>query len=59
MQRRGAPLRMIAPGRVFRRDTPDPTHNPMFFQVEIPIPSVVLPGNLAWTQKLLDGSNED
>jgi phenylalanyl-tRNA synthetase alpha chain len=25
---------MIAPGRVFRRDTPDPTHNPMFFQVE-------------------------
>jgi phenylalanyl-tRNA synthetase alpha chain len=34
MQRRGAPLRVIAPGRVFRRDTPDPTHNPMFFQVE-------------------------
>jgi phenylalanyl-tRNA synthetase alpha chain len=34
MQRRGAPLMMIAPGRVFRRDTPDPTHNPMFFQVE-------------------------
>jgi phenylalanyl-tRNA synthetase alpha chain len=34
MQRRGVPLRMIAPGRVFRRDTPDPTHNPMFFQVE-------------------------
>jgi phenylalanyl-tRNA synthetase alpha chain len=34
MQRRGAPIRMIAPGRVFRRDTPDPTHNPMFFQVE-------------------------
>ena len=34
MQRRGAPVRMVAPGRVFRRDTPDPTHNPMFFQVE-------------------------
>ncbi|HEX8844575.1 MAG TPA: phenylalanine--tRNA ligase subunit alpha [Pyrinomonadaceae bacterium] len=34
MQRRGAPLRMIAPGRVFRRDTPDATHNPMFYQVE-------------------------
>jgi phenylalanyl-tRNA synthetase alpha chain len=34
LQRRGAPVRMIAPGRVFRRDTPDPTHNPMFFQVE-------------------------
>jgi phenylalanyl-tRNA synthetase alpha chain len=34
MQRRRPPLRVIAPGRVFRRDTPDPTHNPMFFQVE-------------------------
>ena len=34
MQRRGVPVRMIAPGRVFRRDTPDPTHNPMFFQIE-------------------------
>jgi phenylalanyl-tRNA synthetase alpha chain len=34
MQRRGVPIRMIAPGRVFRRDTPDPTHNPMFYQVE-------------------------
>jgi len=34
MERRTAPLRMIAPGRVFRRDTPDATHNPMFYQVE-------------------------
>lgn len=34
MQRQKPPLRIIAPGRVFRRDTPDPTHNPMFFQVE-------------------------
>src|SRR6185369_10065074 len=34
MQRRVVPVRMIAPGRVFRRDTPDPTHNPMFYQVE-------------------------
>jgi phenylalanyl-tRNA synthetase alpha chain len=34
MERRLAPLRMIAPGRVFRRDTPDATHNPMFYQVE-------------------------
>lgn len=34
MQKRRPPLRVIAPGRVFRRDTPDPTHNPMFFQVE-------------------------
>lgn len=34
MQRRKPPLRVIAPGRVFRRDTPDATHNPMFYQVE-------------------------
>jgi phenylalanyl-tRNA synthetase alpha chain len=34
MQRMSPPLRVIAPGRVFRRDTPDPTHNPMFFQLE-------------------------
>ncbi|HKX33672.1 MAG TPA: phenylalanine--tRNA ligase subunit alpha [Blastocatellia bacterium] len=34
MERRQPPLRVIAPGRVFRRDTPDATHNPMFFQVE-------------------------
>jgi phenylalanyl-tRNA synthetase alpha chain len=34
MQKRRPPLRVAAPGRVFRRDTPDPTHNPMFFQVE-------------------------
>ncbi|PYS92826.1 MAG: phenylalanine--tRNA ligase subunit alpha [Acidobacteria bacterium] len=34
MQRRQPPLRVIAPGKVFRRDTPDATHNPMFFQIE-------------------------
>ena len=34
MQRQRPPLRVIAPGRVFRRDTPDATHNPMFFQLE-------------------------
>lgn len=34
MQRRKPPLRVVAPGRVFRRDTPDATHNPMFYQVE-------------------------
>jgi len=34
MQRQTPPLRIIAPGRVFRRDTPDATHNPMFFQLE-------------------------
>ncbi|HKP86928.1 MAG TPA: phenylalanine--tRNA ligase subunit alpha [Blastocatellia bacterium] len=34
MQRQKPPIRIIAPGRVFRRDTPDATHNPMFFQLE-------------------------
>lgn len=34
MQHRRPPLRVLAPGKVFRRDTPDATHNPMFFQVE-------------------------
>jgi phenylalanyl-tRNA synthetase alpha chain len=34
MQGRKPPLRVVAPGRVFRRDTPDATHNPMFFQIE-------------------------
>lgn len=34
MERRGAPIRMIAPGKVFRRDTPDMTHVPMFHQIE-------------------------
>lgn len=28
------PIRVICPGRVFRRDAPDPSHTPMFHQVE-------------------------
>lgn len=34
MERRGAPIRILAPGKVFRRDTPDMTHTPMFHQLE-------------------------
>ncbi len=34
MERHGAPIRIIAPGKVFRRDTPDMTHVPMFHQIE-------------------------
>ncbi len=34
MLRRKPPIRIIAPGRVFRRDATDATHTPMFFQVE-------------------------
>ncbi len=34
MERRGAPIRILAPGKVYRRDTPDMTHTPMFHQLE-------------------------
>jgi phenylalanyl-tRNA synthetase alpha chain len=34
MLRQKPPIRIIAPGRVFRRDNPDATHSPTFHQVE-------------------------
>jgi phenylalanyl-tRNA synthetase alpha chain len=34
MERHEPPVRIIAPGRVYRRDNPDLTHTPMFQQVE-------------------------
>jgi len=34
MEKKKPPIRIIIPGRVFRRETPDPTHLPMFQQVE-------------------------
>jgi phenylalanyl-tRNA synthetase alpha chain len=34
MERQAPPIRIIAPGRVYRRDNPDLTHTPMFQQVE-------------------------
>jgi phenylalanyl-tRNA synthetase alpha chain len=34
MERRGVPIQIIAPGKVYRRDTPDMTHVPMFHQIE-------------------------
>ena len=34
MQKQKPPIRMIAPGRVYRRDTPDASHSPFFHQVE-------------------------
>ncbi|MCX7886808.1 MAG: phenylalanine--tRNA ligase subunit alpha [Verrucomicrobiae bacterium] len=34
MLKRQPPVRIIAPGRVFRRDNPDATHSPMFHQIE-------------------------
>ncbi|MBD3414041.1 MAG: phenylalanine--tRNA ligase subunit alpha [Candidatus Aminicenantes bacterium] len=34
MEKKKPPIRMINPGKVYRRETPDPTHIPMFYQVE-------------------------
>jgi len=34
MQQQPPPIRIIAPGRVYRRDTPDASHSPFFHQVE-------------------------
>ena len=34
MKKRGAPLRMVMPGRVYRKDEVDATHSPIFHQVE-------------------------
>lgn len=34
MERRQPPLRIVVPGRVYRRDAVDATHSPMFHQVE-------------------------
>ncbi len=34
MESQSPPVRIIVPGRVYRRDSPDATHSPMFHQVE-------------------------
>jgi phenylalanyl-tRNA synthetase alpha chain len=34
MEKTKPPVRIIAPGRVYRRDTPDASHSPFFHQVE-------------------------
>ncbi|HEX7037476.1 MAG TPA: phenylalanine--tRNA ligase subunit alpha [Pseudomonadales bacterium] len=34
MERQAPPIRVICPGRVYRRDAIDPTHSPMFLQLE-------------------------
>ncbi len=34
MQKKKPPIRIITPGKVFRKESPDPTHLPMFYQVE-------------------------
>jgi phenylalanyl-tRNA synthetase alpha chain len=34
MEKQPPPVRIIVPGRVYRRDNPDATHNPTFHQIE-------------------------
>ncbi|QZD87156.1 phenylalanine--tRNA ligase subunit alpha [Qipengyuania psychrotolerans] len=49
MMKEGAPLRIIAPGRVYRSDS-DATHTPMFHQVEgLVIDKDIHLGHLKWT----------
>ena len=49
MQAQGAPIRIIAPGRVYRADY-DQTHTPMFHQVEgLAIDKDISMANLKWT----------
>lgn len=49
MQKHGVPIRIIAPGRTFRCDS-DPTHTPMFHQVEgLAIDETTHLGHLKWT----------
>ncbi|QZD90689.1 phenylalanine--tRNA ligase subunit alpha [Qipengyuania aurantiaca] len=49
MMKQGAPIRIIAPGRVYRSDS-DATHTPMFHQVEgLVIDRDINLGHLKWT----------
>jgi phenylalanyl-tRNA synthetase alpha chain len=49
MEAQGAPIRLIAPGRVYRSDS-DATHTPMFHQVEgLVIDRAITLGHLKWT----------
>src|ERR671912_1064983 len=49
MKEHGAPIRIIAPGRVYRSDS-DATHTPMFHQIEgLVIDRAIHMGHLRWT----------
>jgi phenylalanyl-tRNA synthetase alpha chain len=53
MLAQGAPLRIIAPGRVYRSDS-DATHTPMFHQIEgLVIDKGIHLGHLKWTLETL------
>ena len=53
MLEQGAPIRLIAPGRVYRSDS-DATHTPMFHQIEgLVIDKGIHLGHLKWTLETL------
>jgi phenylalanyl-tRNA synthetase alpha chain len=64
MKKQAPPVRIIAPGRVYRRDTPDATHNPTFHQIEgLYVDRQVTVGDLKGTvefvfQQLLGGETK-
>jgi phenylalanyl-tRNA synthetase alpha chain len=58
MEKRKPPIRIIIPGKVYRKEAPDPTHLPMFYQVEglvvdLGIPFAHLKGTLEYFLKTL------
>ena len=56
MLEQGAPLRIIAPGRVYRSDS-DATHTPMFHQIEgLVIDKGIHLGHLKWTLETMLGA---
>jgi phenylalanyl-tRNA synthetase alpha chain len=64
MEEREPPIYMISTGRVYRRDTPDATHTPIFHQVEglavdRGITLADLKGTLAYLMRALFGQDRD
>ena len=64
MERQEPPIYMISSGRVYRRDTPDATHTPIFHQVEglavdRGITLADLKGTLAYLMRALFGQDRD
>jgi phenylalanyl-tRNA synthetase alpha chain len=64
MEERAPPIYMISTGRVYRRDTPDATHTPIFHQVEglavdRGITLADLKGTLQYLMKALFGDDRD
>lgn len=64
MEKHNPPIRMIAPGRVFRSDPVDATHSPLFHQIEglvvdKNITMADLKGNLLTLAKKLYGENTE